>query len=240
MVKFPPTVRAVFFDADDTLFHVHPSIGHIYSDHFIRYGIDASCDEINGVLPKIWSGFKSEYENAHNDYETWRTREQEMWFKFIGIVAGEFSPSEISPQMQEEIYFSFARASSRKLYDGIRELLASLRARGIITGVLTNNDERMIQLFDELELQPLFDHLLPTTTLGWKKPSINCFRVVEQRIGCSPSEILYIGDSLEHDVRGAQNAGWHTLWFNPRGRAGGVDPVTSCSTFFEVARLLEE
>ncbi|GAG92930.1 unnamed protein product, partial [marine sediment metagenome] len=34
---------------------------------------------------------------------------------------------------------------------------------------------------------------------------------------CEPREVLHIGDSPEHDVLGAANAGLRTVWLNRRG-----------------------
>jgi FMN phosphatase YigB (HAD superfamily) len=28
--------------------------------------------------------------------------------------------------------------------------------------------------------------------------------------------MIHIGDHIEHDVMGANNAGWHSIWFNPK------------------------
>lgn len=33
----------------------------------------------------------------------------------------------------------------------------------------------------------------------------------------SPDDFLYVGDSWSHDIAGAQNAGWHTVWMNRLG-----------------------
>ena len=44
------------------------------------------------------------------------------------------------------------------------------------------------------------------------------FRMMEERLGLNPSDIWMIGDSYKHDIEGAMNAGWHTVWIDRRGR----------------------
>ena len=43
----------------------------------------------------------------------------------------------------------------------------------------------------------------------------------------NPSTTLYVGDSYDNDVMGAFNGGWHSMWFNHRGRSlkPGTKPV---------------
>lgn len=43
----------------------------------------------------------------------------------------------------------------------------------------------------------------------------------------NPQTTLYVGDSYDNDVMGAFNGGWHSMWFNHRGRRlkAGTKPV---------------
>ena len=45
------------------------------------------------------------------------------------------------------------------------------------------------------------------------------FRALCQRLGCEPAQVLYVGDSLPTDVRGARNAGLRTAWVRRSERA---------------------
>ena len=53
--------------------------------------------------------------------------------------------------------------------------------------------------------------------------------------GFDRSRALIIGDSLTSDIRGGNNAGIQTCWFNPRGAA----PLPSIHVDYEVHRLEE-
>lgn len=41
--------------------------------------------------------------------------------------------------------------------------------------------------------------------------------VADTQNSLSPDNFLYVGDSWSHDIAGAQNAGWHTVWMNRLG-----------------------
>lgn len=50
------------------------------------------------------------------------------------------------------------------------------------------------------------------------KPYAPVFRAIENTMNIAPSRLLMVGDSLEHDISGAANAGWKTLFVR-----GGID-----------------
>lgn len=52
------------------------------------------------------------------------------------------------------------------------------------------------------------------------KPHAPVFRAIEKSMNVSPDRCLMVGDSLEHDIAGAANAGWQTLFIR-----GGIDIV---------------
>ena len=50
---------------------------------------------------------------------------------------------------------------------------------------------------------------------GYKKPDVNIFIYAMDKTGATAEESLMIGDGLEIDILGAQNANWDTVFFNP-------------------------
>lgn len=43
------------------------------------------------------------------------------------------------------------------------------------------------------------------------KPHLPIFEAMQTALGCAPNKILMVGDSLHHDIKGAQSAGWASL-----------------------------
>ena len=52
--------------------------------------------------------------------------------------------------------------------------------------------------------------------VGVDKPDLRIFRHVEALTGRKPEELVYVGDSLTHDIIPARAAGWQAVWFNRR------------------------
>ena len=72
---------------------------------------------------------------------------------------------------------------------------------------------------DMLGLDRWFDRelILVTGDTPYTKPDVELFRMMETRLGLSPSDLWMIGDNYDKDIAGAIKAGWHSLWINRRG-----------------------
>lgn len=100
--------------------------------------------------------------------------------------------------------------------EGVKEALTALKKAGYRLGIGTNMtlDWQMVKL-QKLELLDLFDFIVSSEEAGTEKPAPAFFRFCAQRAGLSPKDCLFIGDSLEGDVFGAENAGMQALWYAP-------------------------
>ncbi len=65
-------------------------------------------------------------------------------------------------------------------------------------------------------LDKIFDDVFISDKIGFEKPSLEFFDVVQKEIGeFIPNEVMIIGDSLTSDIRGGNNAGILCCWYNP-------------------------
>lgn len=62
----------------------------------------------------------------------------------------------------------------------------------------------------------IFDDVFISDEIGYEKPSIEFFNIVQEKIGTfNKSEVMIIGDSLTSDMKGGNNAGILCCWYNP-------------------------
>lgn len=231
-------VRAVFFDADGTLFSIHPSVGAIYSESCRRHGIEVSAAEVDSVLPSIWAKHSSENYNIDTEYVTSQEREVIMWKSICKSILEPFTPLDNFDVIFRDIYEAFAKKESRKLFEGVELFLSLLKSDGVTTGILSNNDDRLEPLIAEMPISSYIDHVFPASVIGFKKPSRACFGEVEKRINHRPSEVLFVGDDYDVDYRGAKDAGWHAVWFNRQSQdAPHGECPDSVASFRELKEL---
>jgi len=70
---------------------------------------------------------------------------------------------------------------------------------------------------------------------GVEKPDPEIYRIALRQAGCSPEELLNVGDSLQNDVIGAASAGVRSAWLN----RNGVSNDTGARPDFEIESLQE-
>lgn len=198
------TIKAVFFDLDDTLCNTSGSrkdrallAAKVIAEHEPSLSVDSLVERILApVSDDGWPrGVDSVLVELGLAYTPHGIRAHNAWY-FMGC---------------EDLVLPF---------EGCAEALAALRERYTL-GVITNGDtEVQRRKFEALRFQahiPL-DLVVASEAAGYHKPDPRIFHHALRLAGVAPSEALMIGDWLPVDVAGAQAAGMRGVWFNPRGR----------------------
>lgn len=93
------------------------------------------------------------------------------------------------------------------VYPDVVPALQSLRARGKQLGIISNFSPNCEPLLKQLGIAAYFDFFIVSGIVGIEKPDPRIFELAVRASGQLHAELVYIGDSIFHDVEGAQNAG---------------------------------
>lgn len=111
-------------------------------------------------------------------------------------------------------------AEKTKPYDGVTELLASLREKGFKTAVVSNKADYAVKSLCETYFKDLFDCAVGESEGVRRKPAPDSVNAVLEKLGAKRERTVYIGDS-DVDIKTAQNAGIDSItveWgFRDRG-----------------------
>ncbi|HTO52494.1 MAG TPA: HAD family hydrolase [Myxococcota bacterium] len=98
----------------------------------------------------------------------------------------------------------------------VRETLAELRARGLHLGMVSNiDDDQLEHLLEIAGVRADFDAVLSSERARSCKPAPEIFEKALASAGCAAEQALFVGDSLYHDIGGANALGmtsvliWH-------------------------------
>jgi len=152
-----------------------------------------------------------------------------------------------APQLDEalRVYFAFEEAHIVPL-EGAVETLEFLRAAGTRIALLSNaTDGRYIErVVDRLGMRSFFDPFVVSADIGVRKPRTEAFRAVLDRWSLASSSIAMVGDSLYHDVDGANRLGLQSIHLtqieNPGDSAqnGAIVPARSAATHAALREVL--
>lgn len=112
---------------------------------------------------------------------------------------------------------------SQRLFDDVPGLLAAAESASIPVALLTNSTDRDTSIkLEVLGFAERFAAVVTTDTLGFGKPDARVYLEACRRVGIASDVTVCIGDSLEWDVLGAQQAGLRGIWLD---RTGAVDAM---------------
>ena len=125
--------------------------------------------------------------------------------------------------------FLIARNAVEPFAD-VRPTLERLARRYTLASLSNGNaDLRLIGLHD------VFAFSFNAIDVGAAKPEPLMFELARQRLAARPEQIVHVGDDPEHDVFGAAQAGFRTVWVNRTGREWPGGPRAEA----EIASLVE-
>ncbi len=86
-----------------------------------------------------------------------------------------------------------------------------------------------------------FEVVLVSADIGWRKPRPEIFAEAFRRMGIGPRDAIFVGDSPEVDVLGAQAVGLDVIWIDNGTKTlppGTPAPTHTVSSFPEIVALL--
>lgn len=109
----------------------------------------------------------------------------------------------------------------------VRETLAELRARGLHLGMVSNiDDDQLAHLLEVAGVRGDFDSVLSSEAARVCKPAAGIFHEALRRADCAPGEAFFVGDSLFHDIAGANRLGLRSvlIWHSAEREPPAADP----------------
>lgn len=117
-----------------------------------------------------------------------------------------------------EITRHFQRAEFETLYSDVLPALDTLAALHVPLGILSNFSPNCEDVLRQMGIHRYFSFFVVSALAGVEKPDPRIFELMVHSANRPRSEIIYIGDSLFHDVEGAARAGIAAILVDRRDR----------------------
>lgn len=231
-----PSLKAVLFDIDDTLFST-TEFARRARHNAVRAMIDAGLtlpeDQVTAELDEVIREFSSNYSH-HYDKLLMRLprRAQEGTNPALIVAAGV-------------VAYHDTKFKELEPFEDVKPFLSALRESGLLTGIVshgwtTKQSEKLIRLgvVDLLYPQAIFI----SDQVGIAKPNPKLYSNALRTLGYEPHEVMYVGDSLTHDVAPPKSLGMATTWARraakQKDNPEGIEPDHVVDDFRELAEVL--
>ncbi len=208
-------LRGIFFDLDDTL------IGYADAE---RSALLAGCVLAAQVNPIIDSDTLADA--IYEAYEQRYTYGTPGYAELASVSVADFrrlltedaldSLGVHDPALTAALVEAYAAAEKEALiaFPDTEATLRRLRPHFRI-GLITNGPSAMQrEKLAALALDGYFEAIVVDTEFGHPKPDVRIFEHAAAQVGLAPPELLFVGNSLAHDIEGARDAGWTSVWLN--------------------------
>lgn len=107
-------------------------------------------------------------------------------------------------------------------FESAIEVLTQLQKHFVLAAITNGNASPA-----RLGLDHLFAFTITAENLAQPKPHPEPFLTALQQAQCEPAQAIHIGDHVDHDIRGAMQAGMFAIWVNRENTAWPGDDVPS-------------
>lgn len=190
-------IRAVLFDLDDTLYERRVAFKS-WATYFVgEHGSFLTASQIASTISEL----ETLDANGYGDR-----------YRFVAELTKRFPTVTGSPdEILEQFRVGFVEQLS--LAPEIHMLLQTLKANDIPFGIITNGSTiPQTRKIKRLGLDDFTDCIFISEAFGVKKPDPTIFHAAANCLSISPESILFVGDHLENDIIGANQAGMQTAW----------------------------
>jgi len=113
-----------------------------------------------------------------------------------------------------------------RLFPGAIDLLVRLRRAGKGVYLVSNAQELFtVPEFQIFDLEKYFDGVILSSSVGYKKPGPEIYRIALERFGLDPRDTVMVGNDDRADCWGAHNAGLDSMYIFTEQSPKPVDPL---------------
>ena len=233
-----PPVTAVVFDLDGTLLDHRTSARNGLRRWVEGFGLPMT-DEIERAWFEAEEKHFGEWRRGEIEHLEQRRRRMRSFLPGVGQPVG----TDAELERAFETYLDAYRSCWVGFPD-IDEAVDAVRARGLVTGVLTNGTRTLQEAkLAHLGLLERIGPVVCAAEIGVAKPHPDAFLAACAAVDRPAEQVLYVGDEHPVDVLGAREAGLRAVLVDrgqyDRGEAEPVEEAVRVRSLRELGDLLD-
>lgn len=206
-----PRLRAVFFDAGNTLLRMNYPV---IAEHLAGRGRRVSVEQVEEAElrarvrldPHLAPG-------ASTESKTIAGRYLRFLLEYLGIT----DEAEIEGIARWWRGYNLPVGLWNQVDPEAPGALRRVKAAGLVAGVISNSNGSVRSILEETGLAEHLDFIIDSAVVGVEKPDPRIFRLGLRESAVTSEEAVYVGDLYSVDVLGARAAGLDGVLLDPRG-----------------------
>ena len=223
--------KLILFDADGTLYDFTRAEREAFEKTLRQFGIHENLSHLHKEYEKINLAIWKKFEEKTITSTKLRL---ERFHRFFTQEKLSLDPVEISP-----VYLKYLSRGTY-LLDGAEEIVKYFHGKCEIALATNGLSDVQYPRIQNSRLAKYFKHIFISEDIGFPKPDRNYFEYIFQKLPFRDSAII-VGDNLYSDIKGGNDFGIDTCWFNPnkRNNESGIIPKFEISDLNELKGIIE-
>lgn len=216
---------AIIFDLFDTI--VNFNFNHLPTIELRGFRSRTTSIEVYEVFknyyPEItFAEFYKPFMDSYHEFQELKLKEYREFpnSRRFEIMLGKMPLDRIEneTELKNEMVLAHMNALSScvEFPDENRRILEHVRREGYRMAIVSNFDysPTAYDLIDKFEIRNLFEEIIISGDVGWRKPKDIIFNTAIDNMGIKANETLFIGDNFKADVIGSKSVGMDAVWIN--------------------------
>jgi putative hydrolase of the HAD superfamily len=227
--------KHLFFDLDHTIWDFDKNAEETLHELYITYKLqDLGLHSADRFIERYTLNNHQLWADYHLGKITKQVLRETRFSKtFIDL---GISPEHI-PRQFEDDYVTICPTKTN-LFPKTHETLTYLKDKYRMYVISNGFKESTEMKIHNNGLGIYFDHVIISEVVGINKPDKAIFDHALGLAKATVSESMMIGDSIEADIRGAQNFGMKAIYFNPEGKEAPEDVEHQIQCLSELREFL--
>lgn len=216
-------IKAVIFDLDETLLNRGKAIEQMFLMILDKCYEDVKQSVKNEMLKKFKEYDKESY--GHND----KTKVFESFFD-------EFPPKYRLPRNDIQDFWNYNLPNCFTINPNTIKIVNALKMQVKVAIITNGSTQRQKAKINNTNLNSCFEIIIISEEVGFSKPDKRIFEFALNKLIVKPEDALFVGDDIEKDIGGCQNANIKGIWFNPHKHKNDTDikPYAEVNSFDEL------
>ncbi|NRD79911.1 HAD family hydrolase [Bacillus sp. BRMEA1] len=196
-------IKAAIFDLDETLLNRDKAVEQMFLMILEKCYEDDKHSAKNEMLKK----FKEYDKESYGDND--KTKVFESFFD-------EFPPKYRLPHNDIQDFWNNNFPHCFTINQNTINLVNTIKMKVKVAIITNGSTKRQKAKIRNTNLNSCFDIVIISEEVGFSKPDKRIFELALNKLNVQPEDALFVGDDIEKDIGGCQNANIKGIWFNPR------------------------